>query len=32
MFAMKFGYKNAYRYPGGIKAWVEADYPVENVK
>jgi rhodanese-related sulfurtransferase len=30
MWAVKFGYKNVYRYPGGIKAWTEADYPVEK--
>ena len=28
MWAVKLGYKNVYRYPGGIKAWMEADYPV----
>ncbi|MFZ5448701.1 MAG: rhodanese-like domain-containing protein [Thermodesulfobacteriota bacterium] len=28
MWAMKLGYKNVYRYPGGIKAWAEADYPI----
>jgi len=32
MWAIKLGYKNVYRYPGGIKAWMEADYPVEKVK
>ena len=32
MWAVKLGYKNVYRYPGGIKAWAEADYPVEKVK
>jgi len=32
MLAVKLGYKNVYRYPGGIKAWTEADYPVEKVK
>ena len=32
MWAVKLGYKNVYRYPGGIKAWDEADYPVEKVK
>jgi rhodanese-related sulfurtransferase len=26
------GYKNVYRYPGGIKAWMEAAYPVEKAK
>ncbi len=30
MWARKLGYKNVYRYPGGIKAWVEAGYPVEK--
>jgi thiosulfate/3-mercaptopyruvate sulfurtransferase len=32
MFAVKFGYKNAYRHPGGIKAWDEAGYPFEKGK
>ncbi|OQW99191.1 MAG: sulfurtransferase [Desulfobacteraceae bacterium A6] len=32
MWAVKMGYKNVYRYPGGIKAWDEADYPVEKAK
>ena len=32
MWATKLGYKNAYRQPGGIKAWNEADYPVEKAK
>jgi rhodanese-related sulfurtransferase len=32
MWATKLGYKNVYRYPGGIKAWKEAKYPVEKVK
>jgi rhodanese-related sulfurtransferase len=32
MFAVQFGYMNAYRYPGGIKAWDEAGYPFEKVK
>jgi len=32
MWAMKLGYKNVYRYPGGIKAWAEADYPIEKAK
>jgi rhodanese-related sulfurtransferase len=26
MWAVKLGYKNVYRLPGGIKAWKEADY------
>jgi thiosulfate/3-mercaptopyruvate sulfurtransferase len=32
MWAMKLGYKNVIRHPGGIKAWVEAKYPVEAAK
>ena len=28
MWAVKLGYKNVYRHPGGIKAWMETDYPV----
>lgn len=32
MWAVKLGYKNVYRYPGGIKASDEAGYPVEKVK
>ncbi len=32
MWATKMGYKNVYRHPGGIKAWLEADNPVEKVK
>ena len=32
MWALKLGYKNVYRHPGGIKAWSEADYPVEKGK
>jgi rhodanese-related sulfurtransferase len=28
MWAVKLGYKNVYRYPGGIKAWAESDYPI----
>ncbi|MBL7174788.1 MAG: rhodanese-like domain-containing protein [Desulfobacteraceae bacterium] len=32
MWAVKLGYENAYRYPGGIKAWMEADYAVGKVK
>lgn len=30
LWAVKLGYRNVYRYPGGIKAWVEAKYPVEK--
>jgi thiosulfate/3-mercaptopyruvate sulfurtransferase len=32
MFAKQLGYKNVYRFPGGIFAWKGADYPVEKVK
>jgi len=32
MWAVKLGYKNVYRHPGGIKAWMEADYPVDKAK
>jgi rhodanese-related sulfurtransferase len=30
MWASKLGYTNVYRHPGGIKAWMEADYPIES--
>jgi thiosulfate/3-mercaptopyruvate sulfurtransferase len=30
MWAIKFGYKNVYRHPGGIMGWLEAGYPVEK--
>jgi thiosulfate/3-mercaptopyruvate sulfurtransferase len=29
-WAVKLGYKNVYRYPGGIFAWLGAKYPVEK--
>ena len=32
MWAVRLGYKNVYRHPGGIKAWDEADYPVAKVE
>jgi rhodanese-related sulfurtransferase len=32
MWAVKLGYTNVYRYPGGIKAWKEANYPVGKVR
>jgi thiosulfate/3-mercaptopyruvate sulfurtransferase len=32
MWAKKLGYKNVFRYPGGIFAWKGADYPIEKVK
>lgn len=31
-WAIKLGYKNVYRYPGGIFAWKGADYPVEKAE
>jgi rhodanese-related sulfurtransferase len=31
-WAVKAGYTNVYRYPGGIFAWKGAEYPVEEVK
>jgi thiosulfate/3-mercaptopyruvate sulfurtransferase len=31
-WAKKLGYKNVYRYPGGIFAWKGAKYPVEGEK
>ena len=31
-WAVKLGYKNVYRYPGGIFAWKGADFPIENSK
>ena len=32
LWAVKLGYTNVYRYPGGIKAWLEAEYPAEKGK
>jgi thiosulfate/3-mercaptopyruvate sulfurtransferase len=32
MWARKLGYTKVYRYPGGIKAWLEAGYPVQQVE
>ena len=32
LWAVKLGYKNVYRCPGGIFAWKGADFPVEQVK
>lgn len=32
VWAMKLGYDNVYRYPGGIKGWLEAGYPVEKAE
>ena len=31
-WAVKLGYENVYRYPGGIFAWKGADFPVANVE
>ncbi len=30
LWAMKLGYTNVYRHPGGVKAWLEAGYPIEK--
>jgi len=32
MWAVKLGYKNVYRFPGGIFAWKGAKYKTEKVK
>ena len=32
MWAVKLGYKNVYRQPGGLKGWDEAGYPMEKGK
>jgi thiosulfate/3-mercaptopyruvate sulfurtransferase len=32
MWAVRLGYRNVYRQPGGMGAWKEAGYPVESVK
>ncbi len=32
LWAKKLGYTNVVRHPGGIKAWLEADYPVEKAE
>jgi rhodanese-related sulfurtransferase len=31
-WAVKLGYRNVYRYAGGIFAWKGADYPIEKVE
>lgn len=31
-WAKKLGYRNVYRYPGGIFAWKGAKYPIDRVK
>ncbi len=32
VWARKLGYKNVYRYPGGIFAWKGADLPTEKIQ
>jgi len=32
LWAKKLGYTNVFRHPGGIKAWLESDYPVEKAE
>lgn len=32
LWAKKLGYTNVVRHPGGIKAWLEADYPVAKAE
>jgi rhodanese-related sulfurtransferase len=32
LWAMKLGYTNVYRFPGGIEGWTQAGYPVEAAK
>jgi thiosulfate/3-mercaptopyruvate sulfurtransferase len=32
MWAKKLGYKNVYRFAGGIKAWDQAGFPIGKVK
>jgi thiosulfate/3-mercaptopyruvate sulfurtransferase len=32
LWAVKLGYTNVYRHPGGIKGWMEAEYPVSKVQ
>lgn len=31
-WAVRLGYKNVYRYPGGIKAWKEADFATSSLQ
>ncbi|MGD8676220.1 MAG: rhodanese-like domain-containing protein [Desulfobacterales bacterium] len=31
-WAVKLGYKNVYRYPGGVFAWKGADFPIEKAE
>jgi len=30
MWALKMGYKNVYRAPGGITAWMDSGYPYKT--
>jgi thiosulfate/3-mercaptopyruvate sulfurtransferase len=32
MWAVKLGYTNVYRFPGGIEGWAQAGYPVDSGK
>jgi rhodanese-related sulfurtransferase len=32
MWAVRLGYNDVYRLPGGVKAWKEAGYPLDSVK
>jgi rhodanese-related sulfurtransferase len=32
LWAKRLGYANVFRHPGGIKAWGQADYPVDKVR
>jgi rhodanese-related sulfurtransferase len=32
MWALKLGYKNVYRFPGGIEGWAQAGYSIEAAK
>jgi thiosulfate/3-mercaptopyruvate sulfurtransferase len=32
MWAVKLGYTNVFRFPGGIEGWAQAGYPVEKAK
>jgi rhodanese-related sulfurtransferase len=32
MWALKLGYTNVYRFPGGIEAWSQASFPLEAAK
>jgi thiosulfate/3-mercaptopyruvate sulfurtransferase len=32
MWAVNLGYKNVYRFPGGIEGWVQAGYPADKGK